>query len=167
MKKAVVKKVPPKKAVVKKPAKKIPAIKKTADAVDNSGKKKTKPPYEPKDKLREQVAAFAMCGTRYADIAKCLGISLNTLKKYYMDELELGSERANMLVAQSLYRQATSGNTIAAIFWLKTRAGWREKTPEDKAAQNEKPMTLAEFYGDTPPTTVSKEDSSDAEPSTT
>jgi hypothetical protein len=37
------------------------------------------------------------------------------------------STEANAQVAQSLYQQATSGKkTAATIFWLKTRAGWRE-----------------------------------------
>jgi hypothetical protein len=32
-------------------------------------------------------------------------------------------------VAQSLFQMATSGkNVVAAIFWLKCRGGWREKS---------------------------------------
>ena len=35
---------------------------------------------------------------------------------------------ATAKVAQSLYRMATEGNNVAAaIFWMKARAGWREK----------------------------------------
>ena len=35
---------------------------------------------------------------------------------------------ANAKVAQSLFQMATQGkNVAAAIFWMKARAGWREK----------------------------------------
>ena len=35
---------------------------------------------------------------------------------------------ANVKIAQSLFHMATTGNKVAAaIFWMKARAGWREK----------------------------------------
>ena len=33
---------------------------------------------------------------------------------------------ANAMVASSLYMKAIKGNVVARIFWLKTRAGWKE-----------------------------------------
>jgi hypothetical protein len=65
-------------------------------------------------------------GTRYDDIATKLGISDDTLKKYYQLELDLGRVEANAKVANALFQQAMDGNTTAQIFWLKTRAGWKE-----------------------------------------
>ena len=59
-------------------------------------------------------------------IAKLLGVSLNTLKKHYAEELELGLARANAVVSGTLFAEAKKGNITACIFWLKTRAGWRE-----------------------------------------
>ncbi|WP_156995238.1 hypothetical protein [Elstera litoralis] len=50
-----------------------------------------------------------------------------TLTKCFRDELSQGLEKANALVAQSLFQSALAGNNTAQIFWLKTRAGWREK----------------------------------------
>ncbi|MEO3475934.1 hypothetical protein AAFN86_29080, partial [Roseomonas sp. CAU 1739] len=39
---------------------------------------------------------------------------------------------ANAKVAQSLFQMATQGkNVAAAIFWMKARAGWREKQEVD------------------------------------
>jgi hypothetical protein len=35
--------------------------------------------------------------------------------------------RANASVGGALFNKATKGDTAAMIFWMKTRAGWREK----------------------------------------
>jgi hypothetical protein len=52
-----------------------------------------------------------------------------TLRKHYPAELDHGHVKANVRVAESLYRKATGEGreaVVAAIFWLKARAGWRE-----------------------------------------
>jgi hypothetical protein len=46
-----------------------------------------------------------------------------------------GAAQAIGTVAQALIRQATDGNVTAQIFFLKTRAGWREQAPEASEAQ--------------------------------
>jgi len=62
------------------------------------------------------------------DIAVHLGIDPKTLRKHFREELDRGSIEATTKVAQSLFQMATSGNNVAAaIFWMKARAGWREK----------------------------------------
>jgi hypothetical protein len=53
---------------------------------------------------------------------------------------------ANAQVAQSLYQQAISGkNTAATIFWLKTRAGWRE-SPAIEPRPVEIPPLIIQVY---------------------
>jgi hypothetical protein len=43
---------------------------------------------------------------------------------------------ANARVAQTSFQQATTpGNNAATIFWLKARAGWREKQPTPASDQ--------------------------------
>ena len=50
------------------------------------------------------------------------------MRKHFRDELDRGTVEANVKVAQSLFQMATQGkNVAAAIFWMKARAGWREK----------------------------------------
>lgn len=46
-----------------------------------------------------------------------------------------GAAQAIGTVAQSLIRRATEGNVTAQIFFLKTRAGWREEAPTQDEAQ--------------------------------
>jgi hypothetical protein len=77
---------------------------------------------------RKMVRSLAAYGTRQEDIARCIGLrSAKTLRRHFREELDRAATEANAQVAQSLYQQATSGKkTAATIFWLKTRAGWRE-----------------------------------------
>jgi hypothetical protein len=74
---------------------------------------------------------MAGCGAPQADIGIVLGISDVILAKHYRLELYRGMAGANAKVAECLFRMATnptpSGPTVtAAIFWAKTRMGWRE-----------------------------------------
>ena len=85
-----------------------------------------RPPHEPTRDSRRLVEHHAATGTLHQQIAKLVGVSLNTLKKYYAEELELGLARANAVISGTLFAEAKKGNITACIFWLKTRAGWRE-----------------------------------------
>src|SRR6185503_12562897 len=50
----------------------------------------------------------------------------------YRDELDLGTTKANAQVAGFLFNSARNGNVSAQIFWLKTRAGWKETPSEHR-----------------------------------
>jgi len=82
--------------------------------------------HKPTQDNRDLVKKLSAFGTTYEDIAKKLKISSDTLVKYYIQELEDGRIDANASIAGTLFQQAKNGNTAAAIFWLKTRARWRE-----------------------------------------
>lgn len=100
-----------------------------------SGKSK---PHEPTEKTRAEVGALISFGNTQAQIADHLGIHEETLRIYYRDEIDNSVIRANAKVAAKLFRKATEGDDLTAMmFWLKTRAKWREKddsqqTPADK-----------------------------------
>jgi hypothetical protein len=84
--------------------------------------------FEPIPEQRRTVRAMAGFGIPQEDIATFLGIDAKTLRKHFRAELDRGSIEATSKVAQSLFRMATEGNNVAAaIFWMKARAGWREK----------------------------------------
>ncbi len=92
-------------------------------------------PYEPTELVRRQVEAMAGYGVREDDIARVVGVCPKTLRKHFRQELDVGHVKANMKVAENLYRKATGAgreSVTAAIFWLKTRAGWVEpRRPEE------------------------------------
>jgi len=93
-------------------------------------------PHEPTDRDRKTVESMAAYGVPQPDIAAVIGISHPTLRKYYADELATATSRANAKVAEFLYTAASGAAlnrgasyadcTRAAMFWLKTRAQWRE-----------------------------------------
>lgn len=94
--------------------------------------------FEPKESDRRLVELCAMGGITQAEIAKAVGVSEPTLRKYFREELDVAYVRANAKVVQSAFEQAVSGKSAAmTIFWLKARMGWTEKGPkeEGKAAQ--------------------------------
>jgi len=85
--------------------------------------------HRPDERGRRQVEALAAYGVPEFDIARVVGIDPKTLRKHYRDELDLGSTKATARVAEFLFRKATTEGhqcVTAAIFWMKTRGGWRE-----------------------------------------
>ena len=92
--------------------------------------------HEPTVETRAKVNALASVGTPQDQIALVIGISKNTLIKHYRKELDTAMTMANAQVAQSLYQQAKNGNTAAAIFWLKCRAGWVDRQSIEHTGPN-------------------------------
>jgi hypothetical protein len=104
--------------------------------------------HKPDDKMRQQVLALAGFGMTHDQIAKVMDLSDETLRKYYRNELDIGTTKLNAQVAQNLFKIATGkdkGAVTAAIFWLKTRARWTERidiSNEDGSLKPE-PMQVA------------------------
>lgn len=87
-----------------------------------------RPPHQPTDADRAKVKALAAYGTPQEQIARVFDIHVQTLRTHYRDELDLGVIEANAQVAKTLFSQATKeGNTTAAIWWTKSRMGWKER----------------------------------------
>ena len=101
--------------------------------------------HEPTPETRVQVKTLASVGTPQDQIAIVIGITKNTLLKYYRKELDSAMTMANAKVAQSLFQQATAGNTSAAIFWLKCRAGWVDKQSIEHSGQIQVKQQLNEL----------------------
>src|SRR3954471_23145643 len=106
--------------------------------------------FIPSDTERKTVREMASCGTPQADICRVIGISEPTLRRAFRVERDTAAAEANAAVAQSLFRMATDParpNVAAAIFWLKTRAGWKE-TPASEPQSNDldvRSMSLEEL----------------------
>src|ERR1700719_4843536 len=66
--------------------------------------------------------------TRQDDISKFI---TKTLRKRLRDELDRGVAEATATVCGYLFAAAKAGNIPAIIFWLKTRAHWREGAAPD------------------------------------
>jgi len=102
----------------------------------------------PKRELTEEelieVGALAAVLTQ-EQIADYLGVSRTTFHEILKrdervsEQYKKGKARAIATIAKNLINQAMSGNTTAAIFYLKTQAGWRET--EDGSKERE-PITI-------------------------
>jgi hypothetical protein len=82
--------------------------------------------------VRERVRHLAGLGVRQDDVARIIGCSPKTLRKRLRDELDRGVAEANATIAGYLFAAAKAGNIAAIIFWLKTRAHWRERNATDE-----------------------------------
>ena len=82
--------------------------------------------HRPTTGQRRQAEALASRGVPHVEIARVLGITAPTLRKYYRHELDLGHIKASTEVAGFLFAAAKNGNVLAQIFWLKCRAGWSD-----------------------------------------
>src|SRR5437764_6151404 len=83
------------------------------------------------DALREKVRHLAGLGVPQDDIAKIIGCAPKTLRKRFRDELDRGVAETNAMISGFLFNAAKAGNIAAIIFWLKTRAHWRERVEAD------------------------------------
>lgn len=90
-----------------------------------------RPSHEPTEETRKLVSMHAAIGTNHETIAAIIGIDDKTLRKHYREELDYAMAQANATVGNALFTKATMGDTAAMIFWMKTRAGWREKHDVD------------------------------------
>jgi hypothetical protein len=111
-----------------------------------------RPRTKPTAEDRRLVKSLAAYGVPQDQIASRIGIrSAKTLRKYFREELDRGIVDANASVAQTLYKMATSGNEPAAtLFWLKCRAGWKERASADLATIAPSPFIVAKEPGGSP-----------------
>lgn len=101
--------------------------------------------HQPDPAQRRQVEAMAAYGIPEPDISRVVGIDPKTLRKHYREELDLGEAKANAQVAGFLFNSAKNGNVTAQIFWLKTRAKWRETPVELKHSGSIGRREMAEY----------------------
>lgn len=124
-------------------------------------KRKTKPPHAPTPESRAQVSALYSYGITQEEIARFLNIDPKTLRLHYRDELDSAHIKANAKVGQFLFQNA-SGQTLkdgashsdcvrAAMFWAKTRMGWRETQSIDHTTGGEKLTGLTVSFIDATP----------------
>lgn len=110
--------------------------------------KKGRPAHKVTIEKQTLVKTLAAVGITHEDIASKINISADTLVKYYQKELADGRIDANAQVAKGLFDQAKQGNTAAAIFWLKTRAKWKETDRHEHVGNNDNPIEMVVQWKD-------------------
>ena len=115
----------------------------------------SKPLHQPTEKTRAEIIALRSYGVPIKEVAAYIGIDDKTLYKYYREELENSAIKANANVGKFLY-QAASGQALttgatysdcvrAAMFWAKTRMGWKETNVQEHTGTNGTPLQLPTF----------------------
>lgn len=87
--------------------------------------------YYPNDKHQKMVDDLSRCGVPQHIIADSIGISENTMIKYYGDLLREGQAAAVTGAAKSLYQKVMNGDNASLFFYLKTRAGYKETAVQE------------------------------------
>lgn len=103
-------------------------------------KRAGRPAYQPTDDERTAVEDLAMLGLTHAGIAGLTHMDENTLRKHFAHELDVGSKAAISALPRSMLQRALAGDTTAAIFVLKTRAGWREQPTQLEVNNTSAPL---------------------------
>ena len=87
----------------------------------------------------EKLKSLAASGIRISDIAGIYQMSRTTLYELMKHNpdirtyIDMGKSQALYNVAQTLYSKAISGDLTAAIFYLKTRGGWKDESENQGA----------------------------------
>jgi hypothetical protein len=112
-----------------------------------------RPQFKPTEEQRSLVKSMAAVGIPHDLIARRIELhSAKTLRKHFRRELDIGETDANYKVGQTLFKMATSGSSVAAaIFWAKTRMGWREREPDEIRHAELPPFIVARETGRTNP----------------
>ena len=102
-------------------------------------------PFEPSETERKQVEALSGYGLPLDQIAVLVrkGISVDTLTKYFAEELVSGKAKANSQVGRTLFQKATSGDTTAMIWWTKTQMRWSETQKVEHTGANGGAIAMA------------------------
>jgi hypothetical protein len=96
-----------------------------------------RPPKLPPPDAAQRIRELASEGHTVVGIANMLGTSANVLRRWLnedpelKEQFELGRERERHALTDMLYRKAMGGDTIAAMFLLKARHGYKEGEQHD------------------------------------
>ena len=91
--------------------------------------KNGRPPYVATAGDKQKVTVFRSCGLPIPDIAVQLGISINTLRKYYSEELANGMATIVSRIGAQVVKKALAGDNGMIVFYLKNHGGeaWKDK----------------------------------------
>jgi hypothetical protein len=92
-----------------------------------TGGKHGRPAHQPTDETRLRVLRAVALGVTQDGTARLLGVSIETLRKHYKDEIERSGDILVEEIAGAMYGKALSGDTAAQRYILGCRAGWSEK----------------------------------------
>jgi len=97
------------------------------EPADNGIKFPSMQTHEVTKEKRLKVRLMKVAGIDNEVLAKCMGITMATLTKYYKVDLAVGAAECTALVAGKLMEKIRNGDTTSIIFYLRTRGRWAPK----------------------------------------
>jgi hypothetical protein len=113
------------------------------DLIDDAGRVYALPKVD-----LSEVEMMASVGMTTKQIADAMRIPPTTMGKLIKNDptvqeaIDRGTSRGVKMVTDSLFNLALKGNVAAAIFWLKNKGGWQDKTDIDQRLQVETKMSF-------------------------
>lgn len=126
-----------------------------------------RPAFEITEDVLKQAEAYASQGLTKKQIARVLGICYDTLNEKqkefpeFSEAIKRGQAKGIAKISNALFTNASDGNTVAQIFYLKNRAPkqWRDKLDHEHSGKGGGPIRsittdmtaqeAAEAYADT------------------
>lgn len=113
------------------------------------------PAHVPTLPSRNLVLLGLAMGQTHEQIARLVGIGLPTLQKHYAEELKDGGQKILTGIAGNLARIAQDPNhpkcVTAAIFWLKTKGGFKEAVATTEEPVDDRVTFTINIGGSGPP----------------
>lgn len=106
-----------------------------------------RPAFVPTDAERKQVEAFSGYGLPIDQIGHLIrdGISVDTLRAHFQNELHSGKAKANAQVGKTLFQKVMAGDTTAAIWWSKTQMRWAETQKHELTGADGAPLEFTKI----------------------
>ena len=112
-----------------------------------------RPKFDFTDKILKQVESLAAQGLSQDQIGSVIGCCQQTIIRHKKDNVDFvnainrGKNKGVAIITNALFESAKGGNLGAQIFFLKNRAGWRDKQDLDITEHKPyQPKPLNEFY---------------------
>lgn len=97
-------------------------------------------PHHPTERERADVRLLSGCGVTQDVIARRIGRSKGWLQKWCRKEMDDGIAEMHAGVAKRIAQAALNGNMTAAIFYAKTKMGWRETDRHEHTGEGGGPI---------------------------
>ena len=97
----------------------------------------------PNDEVKiSQIEAMAGYGLTNDQIAAMIGVSTGTLERNFLRHIHAGRAKGVLAVAQNLYKRAVQGDNIASMFYLRSRAGWSDRSTIEHVGKDGGPIAV-------------------------
>lgn len=99
-----------------------------------------RPIKEPTPEQRKQVETLSGYGLTQEQIARMLGLHVQTLRKWCALEMKTGKDKAYTQAVNSLFANIKKGKEASIFFYLKTQHCWREVSRTEHTGADGTPL---------------------------